>query len=65
MSQKETITRKIERLRGQVEWFYGEDFALDEATVKYGQVVKLAKEIEGDLEVMKNEVIMINQDFTS
>ena len=65
MSQKETISKKIERLRGEVEWFYGDDFALDEATAKYSQVVKLAKEIEGDLEVMKNEVITINQDFTS
>ena len=61
---KETINQKIERLNSQVEWFYGEDFSLGEASEKYKASLKLAKEIEEDLENLKNEIRVIDEDFT-
>jgi hypothetical protein len=64
MSKKESITSKIERLKSDVEWFYGDTFVLDEAVDRYKGVSKLAKEIERDLEEMKNEVVLAKQDFT-
>lgn len=63
MSQKESINQKIERLKKGVDWFYGEEFDLGEATEKYRSTTKLAKEIEGDLKEMKNEIRVIEEDF--
>lgn len=63
MSQKESISKKIDRLKTQVEWFYGEDFDLAEATDKYRGAVELAKEIEQDLSGLKNEIKIIEEDF--
>ena len=64
MSEKETINQKIERLNTQVEWFYGDDFSLDQATAEYKKSLALAKEIEADLENLKNEITVLSEDFT-
>ncbi|MBQ3410089.1 exodeoxyribonuclease VII small subunit [Candidatus Saccharibacteria bacterium] len=61
---KESINDKISRLNTQVEWFYGDDFALDEAGEKYKAAIELAKEIEKDLDELKNEIEVISKDFT-
>ena len=63
MSEKESISGKIERLRTRVEWFYGEEFELGAATGEYRQAMGLAKEIEGDLMGLKNEIRVIEEDF--
>ena len=63
MSQKESINEKIDRLKTRVEWFYGEDFDLAEAMVKYRDAVELAKQIEKDLLGLKNEIKVIEEDF--
>ncbi len=64
-SPKDTrnISQKIAELDDQVEWFYGEDFSLDQALGKYESAAKLAKEIEADLDHLKNQVEVI-ADFT-
>ena len=64
MSDKETINQKIERLNSEVEWFYGEDFSLDEAQQRYDQSLQLAKDIEQDLEKLKNEITILSEDFS-
>lgn len=61
---KMTLNQKIEKLDGQVEWFYSDDFKLEEATGKYREAVKLAKEIEKDLDELKNEIEIISEDFS-
>jgi len=63
MSQKESISKKIDRLKEQVEWFYGDEFDLAEATKKYRGAVDLAKEIEKNLNELKNEIKVIDEDF--
>jgi exonuclease VII small subunit len=43
---KKKLNEKILELNEQVEWFYGDDFKLEEASEKYRAATKLAKEIE-------------------
>lgn len=64
MTEKKSLNQKIEDLDQAVEWFYGEDFALEQAPAKYQAAVKLAKDIEKDLKNLKNQIEVIDQDFS-
>ena len=61
---KKKINEKIEELNNKVEWFYGDEFKLEEASEKYKEATKLAKEIEEDLKNLKNEIKVIEEDFS-
>jgi oligoendopeptidase F len=58
------ISEKIDELKGCVEWFYSDDFKLEEASEKYKALTGLAKEIEKDLAELKNEIKVIEEDFS-
>ena len=58
------VSEKISELKTGVDWFYSDDFKLEEASEKYKVLTKLAKEIEKDLEEMKNEINVIAEDFS-
>ncbi len=58
-----TVSEKLAQLDEQVEWFYGDDFSLDQALEKYQVAADLTKEIERDLSELKNQVEVI-ADFT-
>ncbi len=58
-----SIESKIRHLDEMVEWFYSEDFSLDEAISHYEKSVQLASEIKQDLTKLKNQVEVI-ADFT-
>ena len=60
----ENINQKIKQLDQLVEWFYSDQFKLEEATTKYKKAIELAKKIESDLNSMKNEVEVLAKDFT-
>lgn len=60
---KQTLNEQIAELDKQVEWFYSDEFKLEEATAKYKEAVKLAKKIEGELESLKNEIEVLAEDF--
>ena len=60
---KKTLNEKIADLDAKVDWFYGEDFSLSEATTKYKEALKLAEDIEQDLQNLKNEIEVIDKDF--
>ena len=64
MAEKQSLNQKIEKLDGRVEWFYSDDFKLEEAVDKYKEATKLAKEIEKDLEELKNEIEVLSEDFS-
>ena len=64
MSEKMTINQKIEQLDNEVEWFYSDEFKLEEATERYKTAIKLAKEIEKDLGELKNEIEVLSEDFS-
>ena len=62
--EKKTLNQKIEELDAEVEWFYSDDFKLEDATSKYKQAVTLAKEIKNDLLTLKNEIEVLAEDFS-
>lgn len=62
-NKQPTITEKLTQLDQAVEWFYGDDFSLDQALSKYQSAVNLAKSVEKDLTEMKNKVEVL-EDFT-
>lgn len=62
--KKPNLNQKIAKLDEAVEWFYGDDFSLDEATDKYKNTLSLAKEINEDLENLKNEITVLAEDFS-
>lgn len=61
--EKNSISNKIKQLDESVEWFYGDDFVLDQALEKYQAATKLAAAIEKDLSELKNKVEVV-EDFT-
>ena len=64
MTENKTLNQKIDDLNGQIEWFYSDDFKLEEASGKYKDVVGLAKEIDKDLDELKNEIEVLSEDFS-
>ena len=60
---KQTLNQKIEKLNAEVEWFYSDEFKLDDAIFKYEEAMKLAKEIEKDLGELKNKVEVLKDKF--
>lgn len=61
---KKTLNQKIAELDGQVEWFYSDDFKLEQATDNYKKALELAKDIEEDLKKLKNEIEVLSEDFS-
>ncbi|MBR3138249.1 exodeoxyribonuclease VII small subunit [Candidatus Saccharibacteria bacterium] len=64
MSEKLSLNQKISELDKKVEWFHSDDFKLENAVDKYKEAAKLAKEIENDLNELKNEIEVLEQDFS-
>lgn len=64
MTEKISLNQKIAELDKQVEWFYSDEFKLEQAVENYKTAVKLAKEIEKDLVELKNEIEILNEDFS-
>lgn len=64
MAEKLSLNQKIAKLDGEVEWFYSDEFKLEDATSRYKEAVKLAKDIEKDLQNLKNEIEVLSADFS-
>ena len=64
MNEEKTISQKMTELDKNTDWFYSEDFNLDEAMKKYKEAVEVAKELQKDLDELKNEVEVLSQDFS-
>ena len=65
MTKKDkNVSDKIADLKNGVDWFYSDDFKLEEASEKYKELTTLAKEIGKDLAEMKNEIKVIEEDFS-
>ena len=59
-----SINQQLEKLDQQIEWFYGENFSLDEATRHYQEAASSAKAIEESLDKIKNQIEIIDHDFS-
>ena len=65
MSKTEkSLNEKIAELDQKVEWFYSDEFKLEDAIAKYKEAAELAKDIEVDLKKLKNEIEVLAEDFT-
>ena len=64
MAEKKNLNTKIAELDGKVEWFYSDEFELSEAVKRYEEATKLAKEINEDLDKLKNEIKVLAKDFS-
>lgn len=62
--QEKSLNEKISELDKKVEWFYSDDFDLEKAVKNYKEAAGLAKEIERDLNELKNEIEVLAEDFT-
>ncbi len=62
--EKKKLNDKIAELDKKVEWFYSDDFELEEAMKNYKEAAELAKEIEDDLKKLKNEIEILAEDFS-
>lgn len=62
-TEKLTINQKLAKLDQSIEWFYGDQFELDQALAKYQAAIEQAADIENDLKELENQVKVI-EDFT-
>ncbi|MDO4526622.1 MAG: exodeoxyribonuclease VII small subunit [Candidatus Saccharibacteria bacterium] len=58
------LTEKMKELDKKVEWFNSDEFELDKAMDKYKEALELTKEIEEDLQSLKNEIKVLEEDFS-
>ena len=62
--ESKSLNEKIAELDKKVEWFYSDEFKLEDAVNNYKEAAALAKEIEKDLTNLKNEIEVLSEDFT-
>lgn len=61
---EKNLNQKIKELDKKVEWFYSDEFELEKAVSEYKGALELANEIEKDLKNLKNEIEILDKDFT-
>ena len=64
MKENKTLNQKLEELEKSTDWFYSDEFSLEEAVLKYKEAIKLAKSLQKDLDDLKNEVEVLSIDFS-
>ena len=64
MKEKKTLSEKIKELEDKIEWFYSDDFDLEEAVLNYKSSIELAKELQKDLDDLQNEIEVLSEDFS-
>ena len=62
--KENNLNEKIKELDSKVEWFYSDEFKLEDAVEKYKDAAALAKDIEKDLGELKNEIEVLAEDFS-
>lgn len=63
-AEEPSLGELISDLDRQVEWFYSDNFRLEEAVDRYKDAAKLAKKIEADLKSLRNEIEVLTEDFS-
>lgn len=59
-----TLKEQTTKLNQLIEWFYSDDFVLEEAVEKYQQAYDLSAAIERNLLELKNQIEILPEDFT-
>ncbi|MCL2444628.1 hypothetical protein FWD07_00720 [Candidatus Saccharibacteria bacterium] len=63
--KNQPINTQLAGLQLVIDWFHSDSFNIDEAAGKYQEAITLAIQIEHDLTELKNQINLIDQDFTS
>ena len=58
------LNQKIKELDEKVAWFSSDDFELEKAVKEYEETLVLTREIEEDLKNLKNEIEVLDNDFS-
>ncbi len=61
--KNKTLQQKTAELNKLIEWFDGDEFEIEVALEKFKQAQQLAREIEKDLLLVKNEINVIKKTF--
>lgn len=64
MKEEKTLNSKIKELDQHIDWFYSDEFNLDETEARYKDTMALAKELGSDLNELKNKIEILTEDFT-
>ncbi len=64
MEDNKSLSEHIAELDKKTDWFYSDDFKLEEASENYKEAAELAKEIENYILNMKNEIEVFAEDFS-
>lgn len=64
-SDKKTIQTKLDALNEAVAWFQGDDFQLEDASVRLRGAIELANDIEKELKSIENEIVDVQKSFQS
>ena len=64
MTNQKNISEKMSQLEEAVTWFNSDDFKLEEVENRYKDAIKLATEIEEDLDNLKNTITVLKEDFS-
>lgn len=64
MKEGKTLNQKIKELEEKIDWFYSDEFELEEATKNYKSAIALAKELQEDLNDLQNEIEILKEDFS-
>ena len=65
MTNQKNISEKMSQLEEAVTWFNSDDFKLEEVENRYKDAIKLATEIEEDLDNLKNKITVLKEDFSN
>ena len=63
-NSEKTLNQKIKELEERTNWFYSDEFELEEAVQKYKEAIELAKELQKDLSNLQNEIEVLKEDFS-
>ena len=63
-TSKMKLSEKMSKLEKMVDWFYSDEFSLDDAEGKYRKAMELSAEIENDLNNLENKIEVISRDFS-
>ncbi len=59
----QTIQDKLASLRELIAWFDSDEFVLEDAAAKFKKAEELAREIEQNLETLKNDIQVVKKSF--
>ena len=54
----------MQELEALTAWFTSEEFSIDMALDQYQKAQSLAREVESDLQNLRNEITILAEDFT-